>query len=377
MAGLRVLELGSGVAGPTTGRLLAAYGADVVKVEPPEGDVTRQWGPFPSDQPDPEASGAFLVLNTGKRSIVLDGAGDGRQVIARMAAAADVVIESFGPGGLDDVGLSWAALHEANPATVLVSISPFGLDGPAAGNASSPFTSFAAGGQMWLTGEASEPPRKNYGNQADYQAGYHAFSASLAAVVGARRHGQGDHIDISIQEVQASTLEMYGPNAFNHGIESYRLGNVLRATWGIYPCADGYIGMHALPRNVPSLMRAIGEDDLAAKYDKDPNSVLDDDDEVAAIIYGWCAERTKKEIFQIGLERRAPIAYVPTIAELLEWPGLKEKNFFVEVDHPVAGPLPYASAPFTMSVSGSVLTRAPLLGEHTDEVLAGWLGEEG
>jgi crotonobetainyl-CoA:carnitine CoA-transferase CaiB-like acyl-CoA transferase len=204
---------------------------------------------------------------------------------------------------------------------------------------------------------------KNFGPQAQYQTGYHAFAAAVVALTGVRLHGAGRHLDISMQETIASMLEVNGPNALNHGRESYRAGNVLRATWGIYPCADGYIGIHALDRNLPALFRAIGQPELYDEY-QDPIARGRDNDLLEAIFYGWCGDRSAREIFELGRRERAPFAYLPTVAELLTWPGLGERGFWVDVEHPAAGTLTYPGAPFAMRDGAFALRRAPMLGEH-------------
>jgi crotonobetainyl-CoA:carnitine CoA-transferase CaiB-like acyl-CoA transferase len=364
---VKVLDLTSHVAGPVATKFLAGFGADVLKIEPPHGDVTRQWGAF-ADAPDPERSGWYLYLNTGKRSAVLDLTDDADvATLNQLIDVVDVVVEDSTPGALVDAGIDLDAARRRRPELVVVSITPYGQDGPYAQRRASALTMFAAGGAMWLTGEPDREPVKNYGPQANYQTGYHAFAAAVVAITGVRLHGVGRHLDISIQETIASMLEVNGPNGLNHGRESYRAGNVLRATWGIYPCADGYIGIHALDRNLPALFRAIGQPELLEEY-TDPIARGRDNDLLEAIFYAWCGDRTASEIFEIGRRERAPFAYLPSAPELLEWPGLDERSFWVELEHPRAGALTYPGAPFVMRDGAFQLRRAPLLGEHQDVV---------
>lgn len=374
LSGIVVLDLTHQVAGPFATKLLAAYGAEVIKIEPPWGDPTRRWGPFPNDVAHPEKSGYFLYLNTGKKGVTLNlEAEAGRRIFKELASKADAIVENFAPSLLPSWGLSWDVLHALNPKLVLASISNFGQDGPYRDYRATELTAFAMGGQMAMTGDPNREPLKNFGHQAEYQTGYQAFGATLAALYGAMVYGAGDHADISIQEVQISSLEMAGPNAFNHGMDVFRTGNTVRATWGIYPCKDGHIGLSALDRNLPAVFRAIGRPELIDTY-ADPAARARDNDLLEAMIYAWCSERTRKEIFEIALRERAPFGYLPAVPELLQWPALRKKGFWVELDHPQAGSLTYPGAPFAMSETPCLLQRAPLLGEHNEELFCGWLG---
>ncbi len=366
--GVRVLEIGERVAIPSAGRLLAGFGASVVKVERPEGDPTRHWGPFPEGRDDRECSGTYLWLNTGKRSVVVDLTTDaGRRAVLRLARRSDLVLTSLSRAELSQFGLSFDAVSAENPAVGMVSVSNFGLTGPNADFEATALTSFATGGQMWMTGEPERPPVKNFGSQAEHQAGLHAFAAALTLLYQSLVRGIGDHVDISIQEAQASILEVNGPNAFNYGTESFRHGNVLRATWGLYPCQDGYVGIHVLDRNLPQFFHAMGRDDLWETY-RDPMRRAQDNDLLEALIYSWCADHSERELFQAGVDAGAPIAYLPYVDELLTWPGLLEKEFWKVVDHPAAGPLPYPDSAIKVEGDPFVVTRAPLLGEHSTEV---------
>jgi crotonobetainyl-CoA:carnitine CoA-transferase CaiB-like acyl-CoA transferase len=376
LAGLTVLDLTQQVAGPFATRLLAAYGAEVIKIERPgSGDPARTAGPFPGDAPHPERSGRFLYLNTGKQSVTLNlKSRAGRALLLELAQQADALVENFSPRVLPSLGLDWPVLHEANPALVLVSISNYGQSGPYRDFAGTNLTLFAAGGQMSLTGEPDRGPLVNGGTQALLQAGLHGFSATLAAVYGARTQGAGTHVDISIQEVQAAALEGAGPNALVNGMDATRAGNLPRATWGIYPCADGFIGCSCMDQNVPDLFRAMDREDLLDSPFREQRWRAEHNDEVMALLMSFFIEHTQAELRELGARHRVAIGLMPTIDELLVWPGLVEKRFWQELDHPQAGRLTYPGAPFTVDGGGFALSRAPLLGEHTEAVLGERLG---
>ena len=373
---LLVLDLGQGISAPYATKLLAAYGAEVIKIEPPGGDLARREGPFLNDVPHPETSARFLYLNTGKQSLTLDLAtAAGRRILLQLAASADAVVENFGPGALDRLGTGWDVLHAANPRLVLTSISYFGEDGPYRDYKATNLTAFAMGGQMSLTGEPDREPLQNACSQAEYQAGLHAFSATLMALLSALMSGVGQRVEISTMEVQAAVLEAAGPGARMQGTDGKRMGNMMRATWGVFPCADGYVGLSAMDRNFPNVAQAIGQPELV----EDPRfatalSRQEHNDELEAMIMAWCTEHTAAEIYQVAGETRAPFGYIPTVAELVEWPALRERGFWQEIDHPDAGRLTFPGAPFTLSDAVFHVERPPRLGEHTDSVLRDRLG---
>lgn len=369
LAGIRVLELGGSVAVPAAGRLLAGFGADVIKVETTDGDPARHYGPFPGGVPDPDASGLFLWLNTGKRSVALDYASPaGRDVLARLVGECDLLLTGLPPRQLAELGLGYDELAAGHDGLAMVTVTDFGLTGPHRDYQATALTAFATGGQMWMTGEPYRPPVKNFGFQAEHQAGLHAFAAALTLLYQALTTGRGDQAEISVQEAQASILEVNGPNAFNYGTESFRHGNILRATWGVYPCADGYVGIHVLDRNLPAFFRAMGREDLTETY-LVPANRAKDNDLLEAIIYGWCSEHTEAEIYAAGVEAGAPIAYLPRLEELLAWPGLADKHFWQQVDCQRAGTLPFPGSAITIDGAVFRLGRPPALGEHSAEIL--------
>jgi crotonobetainyl-CoA:carnitine CoA-transferase CaiB-like acyl-CoA transferase len=366
LAGLRIVDLTHHVAGPFATRLLAAYGATVIKVERPgTGDPARLNGPFAGGEPHLEKSARFLYLNAGKQSVVLDlKTAEGRDRFLDMARDADAVVENFAPRVLPSLGLDWPVLHALNPRLVLTSISNFGQDGPYRDYVATNINLFAAGGQMSVTGEPDREPLVNGGTQPLMQAGLHGFAGTLAAIFGARTHGRGTHVDVSIQEVQAASMEGVGPSALVNGLDGGRGGNLPRAMWGIYPCADGYAGCNCLERNVPNLIAAIGREDLLTDPDfRNPLWRNAHNDEVTAMLMGFFLEHTKQELLAIASRHRVPFGYIATIPELVSWPALREKGFWHELDHPVAGRHLYPGPPFTIDGGGFELTAAPLLRE--------------
>lgn len=371
LEGLRVVDLSDGVAGAYGARLLAGWGATVVKVEPPGGDPTRRLGPG-APPADPDASILFSYLNTGKKGVVCDpGAEGGRNDILRLCRWADLVVESGAPGEWASRGVDFDALRRERPALVVCSVTPFGQDGPRAGWRTTALTAFAPGGQMSLCGDDDKPPLKTAGFQAEYQGGLHVFSAAMVALVGARRSGRGDHIDLSLQEVQAACLENAGPVAMVRETDAARTGNQLRAIWGMYPSADGYIGVNAMARQTAAVYRVIGQPQLA----EDPafmNLLANPEMNhlVEALIGEWASQRTSRQIYDESGRHRAPMSVVASPRELLDSEALRQSHFWQEIDHPRLGRHVTPGLPFDLDGDGGCVTRAPLLGEHTLEMLA-------
>ena len=374
---LRVLDLSDGVAGAYCTKLFAGYGAGVIAVEPPGGHPLRRQGPFPGDVPHAEKGALWLYLGTNKRSITLDIAiASGRRLFRRLVEESNVVVESFAPGRMASLGLGFEELRAIKRRTVLVSITPFGEAGPRAGWAATNLTSFASGGQMSLTGEPDREPLVNAGHQAEYQAGLQAFAAAAVAAHNADALDVPQHVDISAQECMASVLELYLPWwAYLKRDISKRRGNVLSGMVGVFPARDGYIGLHIMPRNWPWFARAMGREDLIEDPRfKDNFSRLQHNDELESIVYEWASGQGAKELYARAGAARAPIAFVHTLSDLLESEQLKARGYFQEVDHPEAGTLTYPGPPFRLAEVEWEAGRAPLLGEHNEEVFCGELG---
>lgn len=372
LAGLRVLELGTFVSAPYCGKLFAGYGAEVIKIEPPGGDISRAHGPFKDGVPNPETSALFLYLNTGKQSVELDiRTPAGRDAFLRLVETADVVIENFLPRDMRTLGLTWGDLQAVNPRLVLISVTTFGQDGPYADFAGNNLVAFAMGGQMFITGTQEGGPLKNGGYQADYQGGLNAFSAGMLAVLAAERDGVGQHVDISIQQCMAPLLEATIPYYTYLGRWSgLRRGNHMASFIGIYPCSDGHLGIHIMARNWKPFTDTIGRPDLygdpryATQADRSRNN-----DELMAEFYAWAAGESKHEIYRRAGAGRAPIAFVHTMEDLLTSPQLQSRGFLQEIAHPLAGTANYPGPPWWMGPDAWRHERAPLLGEHTAEVL--------
>lgn len=374
LEGLRVLEIGTFVSAPYCGKLFAGYGAEVIKVEPPGGDISRAHGPFKDGVPNRETSALFLYLNTGKKSVELDiGSPEGREAFLRLVETADVLIENYRPADMRALELTYETLSALNPRLVMISVTTFGQDGPYADFESNNLVAFAMGGQMFITGTQDGGPLKNGGYQADYQGGLNAFSAGMLAVTAAERDGLGQHVDVSIQQCMAPLLEATIPYYTYLGRwAGLRRGNHMASFIGIYPCADGHLGIHIMPRNWKPFTDVIGRPDM---FD-DPRFMTQalraqHNDDLMAEFYAWAAGESKHDIYRRAGAGRAPIAFVHTMDDLLTSPHLAERGFIQRIDHPVAGEAAYPGPPWWIGPDAWRHERAPLLGEHDAEILAG------
>ena len=379
LTGIRVIDLSANVAGAYCTKLLADYGADVIKVERPgTGDEIRQQGPFADPSRPGETGALHLYLNTNKRSITLNIEDvTGRVLLDRLLQDAAVLVYDGPSGGLDALGLTRSERRQKYPRLITTLVSAFGQDGPYANRPATNLTAFAAGGQMAVTGDPDREPLKNGGYQADYQVGLNAFTATLAGVWAEGQDGEGDEVDISAMECMASTLELM-LNTYSYLKTDFwggRRGNIMSAAIGIYPCADGYLGVHAMPRNWPALARLVDAEWLIEdERFHDQASRLQHEDELRAIFYGWAADKKKREVYARAGEMRAPVAYVHDMEDLVQSPQLTARSYLQSVTHPVAGTLTYPGPPIRMSETPWRAGRAPLLGEHTVEVLCGEIG---
>lgn len=242
--GIRVIELARILAGPWAGQTLADLGAEVIKVEAPEGDDTRRWGPPFIDHDGERSAAYFHATNRGKRSVVCDfRTPEGQETVRRLVADADVVIENFKVGGLAKYGLDYASLHKVNPRLIYCSITGFGQDGPYAHRAGYDFIIQGMAGLMSVTGDAAGQPQKVGVAVTDVFTGVYSATAILAALVQRGRTGVGQHIDMALMDVATSTMANQAMNYLATGTAPQKMGNAHPnlAPYAVFDCADGWI----------------------------------------------------------------------------------------------------------------------------------------
>jgi crotonobetainyl-CoA:carnitine CoA-transferase CaiB-like acyl-CoA transferase len=378
--GLRVLDLSRYVAGAYCAKMLAAFGAEVIKVEPPgTGDPARAVGPFLHDRPDPETSALFLYLNTGKQGLTLNlKHPQGVDILKALVRDTDILVENFRPSVMPGLGLDYATLRTVNPRLIMVSISSFGQSGPYRDYKANSMIAYALGGYMYLNGHAEREPLSGGGRQPAYQGALHGYAGALAALMARAQSGQGQQVDISIQECMAS-LHQFTINRYVYvGRIQTRLGNRYQRAHPItiYPCQDGLISLAVSQQEqyerllaLTGLTELLHDARFATTFACSEHSAAFDE-----YLAPWLQAHRKHDIVQRCQANRIPAGFVNDVAEVLDDPQYRFRGFWHELDHPVAGRQTYAGLPFHMSETPPVLTRACLLGEHTHDILTTRLG---
>ncbi len=377
--GIKVVDL-SGLAGAYATRMLASMGADVVKIEPPSGSPLRRMAPFIDGAPDGEASLWWAYLAMGGRSVVIDMDDNGdRQKLRGLLAEADVVVDDHGPDVLDDLGVGYEATSADNPGVVWVAITPFGQNGPKRGWKSSNLVAWAASGVLYTVGFDDQPPVVPGGPA---QMGMYATSlnAAVGAVMGLRGRrvtGRGQMVDLSLAEACLAFAPETGVPVFlDDRVHRVRSGNrrTLSRPFGIYPCSDGYVSILVLmPRHWEAIAQWIHE---ACDNESVIDPVFADmtvRGETMELVDSWVEELTMSmtllEFFQEGQRRGIPITPVNTVATLRSDPHLDAVNFWDSTELPAGGSAAIPGAPFRTNAGWWSASRAPRLGEHTDEVV--------
>jgi len=376
LSGVRVLDLTHYVAGPYCTKILADYGADVVKVERPSlGDRARGMGPFPDDKPHAESSGLFLYLNTNKKSITLNLkslAGVG--ILKELVKQVDVVVENFSPRVMPGLGLDYETLKRINPSLVMVSISNFGQTGPYRDCRATDLTIWGLSGILYELGEPDREPLKMGSNVAEYVAGLYGALAALSALYYRDETGVGQHVDVSMLEA-FHTMQPSMTLVFSMaGFVRKRAG--IHFPWGILACQDGYVGFY-LPTQThwESLCTLLDMPELRDKPEYETPMMREERrDEVTAIIVSWLQGKRMEDVFHAAQELRLPLTLVPNAEQIFDMPQHKDRGYFVDIDHPAVGKLTYPGAPFKLGETPWQARQGPLLGEHNKEVYCRRLG---
>jgi crotonobetainyl-CoA:carnitine CoA-transferase CaiB-like acyl-CoA transferase len=382
LGALRVVECGQGVSAAFGAKMIADLGAEVIKVEPPGGDLTRRRGPFPNDKPDPEKSGLFVYLNTNKRAVTADlGKPEGRELLGRLLEKADILIHNVPPYERANQGLDSAALCAKYPGLIVASISMYGDRGPRANWRGYELNASNAGGWAYLSPGASPypelPPLKPFGAQCDFQGGAHAALTSLAAMRYKLRTGKGQAIDVSEQEAIAAMLEMNFMHWTYAGRETSRLGSRLLGPWFLADCQDGKIFVLAVEEHQwQSLVKLMGNPEWASEeIFKDRMSRAQNMDALKALMSEWLSQWKVTDLYKAAQEARIPFAPVNTMQQMYENDHLQERKYFVEFDQPGMSKLKLPGAPSQYGKIKWALHRpAPHLGQHDEEVFCGEFG---
>ena len=383
LTGVRVLDL-SGPMGVYCGKLMADMGADVIKIEPPGGDPMREIGPFAPDGVHPESSLHWLHFNTNKRSITLDIADpQGAGLLSRISRQAGVVLETFPPGYLDTLGLSYSHLSQVNPGLIYASLTPFGQTGPYKNFKATDLTGFAMGGYMYVTGRPDTPPTRLWGSQAYHTTSNRALIAILLALYHRMTTGEGQYIDVSMQEAVAATTEHVN-TVYNYTGEpavrcGFRHGGQFVATWR---CKDGFVSITTNTQQAWDdlrdwMAREGMAGDLSSEKFNDRFILRGElSEHIEGLIQAWALTHTRQEITEWGQSRHHPWGPAVRPDEILDNEQLWERGYFIESEalHPGEN-MVYPGAPYNLSQSPWQLRHpAPQVGQHNQEIYCGDLG---
>ena len=396
MSGYRALDL-TDEKGLLCGQILGGLGVDVIKIEKPGGDRSRNIPPFYNDIVHPEKSLYWMHSNRNKRGITLNiETDDGREIFQQLVKTADFVFESFDPGYMDGLGLGYQALEEINPRLIMTSITPFGQTGPYSKFKYADLPLFAMGGVMQGCGEPDRAPVRTP-NQTGFYGGVHGAMSSMVAHYYREQYDEGQHVDVSIQQAGILTM-MTGVETWDlSGIKPQRRGQVYTASRvddeitvrTLYPCKDGWIFIHfsggpeGIVRSSNEMLRLADEAGLAGDYadydfhDHDGQTVSQEErTALEDVMVRFLATKTKKELMELAVERELIQGPLFNIEEIWESPHYQARGYWEEIYHPeLEDTITYPGAPVKISDAPWRTTRrAPLIGEHNEEIFIGELG---
>jgi crotonobetainyl-CoA:carnitine CoA-transferase CaiB-like acyl-CoA transferase len=371
LQGLKVVELARILAGPWAGQILADLGADVIKVEAPEGDDTRRWGPPFIDRGDDRTAAYFHSCNRGKRSVIADfRTEEGQAFVRRLVADADILIENFKVGGLRKYGLDYESLRKVNPRLIYCSITGFGQDGPYAHRAGYDYIIQGMAGIMSITGEPDGQPMKVGVAISDIFTGVYAAVGILAALNQRQRTGEGQQVDMALLDVTTAILANQAMNYFASGKPPGRLGNAHPnlVPYAVFGCADGWVILAT--GNDAQYQRLCGIldlPDLAAAPDYLTNADrIANRAELSRLIGEKTVLWTKADLLAACEAEGVPAGPINDISEVFADPQIVARGMKHETDG-----VPTVRSPFSFSGADLALTRpSPKLGEHDGEVRA-------
>jgi crotonobetainyl-CoA:carnitine CoA-transferase CaiB-like acyl-CoA transferase len=374
---IRVLDISQGIAGPFAAKILGDFGADVIKVEPPGGESGRTMAPFFHNDPHPEKSLFFLLLNLNKRGVTLDlETASGQELFKELVRQSDVVVESFQPGYLASLGLAYEDLEKVNPRIVMTSITTFGQEGPYAHFKGEEIVAYAMSSIMSISGTVDKEPLKHGGFQANYEGGLNGALSTVMTLLLRDDTDEGQHIDLAIREVVNSTLVVNQPFfSWTGAVQGRRrpegtmFGNVM-------PCKDGYfIAQGGGGASWEDIAKFFGSDVLLEERFANNEQRVVNGVEFDNLIVDLVKDREMHEMFKTASEEyRMLIGIVQTPEDLANDPQLESRNFYQMVDHPVIGTIKVPFRLFNMSETPMEYRMpAPLLGQHNEEVYTGLL----
>src|ERR1700692_407219 len=381
LKGIRVIDMTHNQAGPACAQMLAFLGADVIKLEEPKGgDVAR------TVHADKKGSDSlfFLLFNANKRSLTLNlKTEEGKRLFKEVVKQSDVLLENFGPGAMDRLGLGWDVLRDLNPRLIYATIKGFGSYGPHAHFKSYEPVAQAMGGAMSVTGFPENPPTLVLPAIGDSGTGMHMAIGILAALQQRHASGRGQHVEVSMQDavVNLVRVSLRDHQRFGHAMprNGNQLGRNVPGT--TYPCAPGgpndYVFLYAQQQMWPAVAKVLGQPELTedARF-KTVEARWDNRAELNTIIEAWTRQRSKHEVMRLMGDAGVPCGACQDTGEVLADPHLKAREMIVDVDYPTRGTYQTVGCPIKLSDSPVAVSRPPLLGEDTDVLLESLCGVE-
>ena len=376
--GFRVLDFGSGISGPWCCKILADYGAEVIKIEQPAiGDASRRIGPFAGNDPHSEKSISFLYLNTNKKGVTLDPTTvTGRKIFHQLLKDADVLVHNNPPCRSQELGLDYDSLALINPGLVLTSIAPFGQTGPYKDFQATDIVTYALSGLMYHSGDSDQPPLRNVWDQSFYVAGVNAASATQVALFARLTSGVGQHVDVSASECLSGHLVQ--PLPYYNYMGAVKGRRPIRGAGfeELMPAKDGYVAP-SVQGSQPwsTVAELIGLEELKDEKFATGAGRVAHGEELKGLLIKGLAEWDRMPLFLASGENRLVFGMAQDAGDLTDCPHLKARDFFVDVNHPVAGQASYPG--IAVRLPGEDITDsepAPLLGQHNVDIFCEKLG---
>ena len=378
LAGITVLDFGQIYQGPYATFLLAKAGADVIKIEPPGGEPLRRRIIATGG----ETTLPIAMLNANKRGVTLNlKSARGKELLHRMVAKADVLLENFSPGTMDGLGVGYEVLRQINPRLIYATGTGFGISGPDRDNLAMDFTIQANSGIMSITGAPDGPPMKAGPTLVDFMGGIHLYGAVMTALYQRERTGEGQLVEVAMQEAVYPTLASSYEYHLRTGKVPPRAGNrqagLSSAPYNTFQTVDGHVAVHVVTEaHWTNLLRAMGREDLR----DDPRFIThaaraENVEATEAVVSAWTSSRTKTEVAAILKQAKVPCAPVRNAIEVMNDQHMHERGMLERIDHPSLGPVIVPNSPLRLHGADRVSTiPSPRLGEHNQDVYGDWLG---
>src|SRR3954454_15877463 len=378
LAGITVLDFGQIFQGPYATFLMAKAGANVIKIEPPGGEPLRRR----TIATGGDTTLSMAMLNANKRAVTLNlKSAQGKDLLKQMVAKADVLLENFAPGTMDGLGVGYDVLKEVNPRLVYATGTGFGISGPDRDNLAMDFTIQAASGIMSITGAPDGPPMKAGPTLVDFMGGVHLYGAVITALLQRVSTGQGQLVEVAMQETVYPSLASSYDYYFRTGKEPPRAGNrqagLASAPYNTFQTKDGWVAVHVVTEgHWQNLLRAMGREDLLddARFSTNP-ARTNNMEATEALVTAWTIGLTKAEVAAASKRYKIRVAPVRTAVEVMNDPHMHGRGMLQRIEHPALGPIIVPNSPLRLHGADPIDPRpSPSLGQHNGEVYGEWLG---